>query len=260
MADAQSNIFGEREGWGTPLALSIGFHLLVALSIVVLGLAMAPRATSNWGENPGEAIDAKLVSGAPVPIPKPETPTENIVATESKGQTQTIPQPKPVETEDGISIPGKPVVKPTPQKTVAAANVKPRPMPTPTTAVPYGEGPPPTSVYGVFTAPNAKGGFNFENSNFGNQYGWYVDVVKRKVQSNWLTYELDPRINAPHRGYIAFDILRDGRPDNIHLAQSSGVPALDLSAKRAVERIDTFGAPPGGNTVSVEFWFDYPPK
>src|SRR5579864_8541817 len=150
MADVGSNMFDERETWGTPLALSVGFHVLIALTMIVLGLVMAPRATSNWGENPGEAIDAKLVSGAPVPIPKPETPTENIVATENKGVTQTVPQAKPVETEDGVSIPSKTVPKPTPQKTVTAANVKPRPIPTPQTAVPYGEGGAPTAVYGVF--------------------------------------------------------------------------------------------------------------
>lgn len=261
MVDSQSNLFNERESWKAPLVMSVGFHVLVVLTLVVLGLIVAPRPTSNWGENPGEAIDAKLVSGAPVPIPKPETPTENIVATESKGVTQTVPQTKPAEPEEkAVPVQSKTVAKPTPQKALTAANVKPRPLPTPTTAVPYGEGGAPTTEYGVFTSPNSKGGFNFQNANFGKNYGWYVDVVKRKVQSNWLTYELDPRINAPHRGYIAFDILRDGRPDNIHLAQSSGVPALDISAKRAVERIDTFGATPDGNKVSVEFWFDYPPK
>jgi protein TonB len=42
--------------------------------------------------------------------------------------------------------------------------------------------------------------------------------------------------------------------------QSSGVPSLDVSASRAIQRIDTFGALPNeynGNKVSVEFWFDY---
>ncbi len=259
MAYARANMFYERESWRRPLALSLGFHTLVVLAILVLGYVLQPRVSSNWGENPGEAVDAKLVSAAPIPIPKTEAPTDNIVANESKGMTQTLPQPKAVETEDGVTIPGH-VVKPKVEKPVTADKVPPRPMPTPTTAVPYGDRGPVTGPFGVFTAPNAKGGFNFENADFGSKYGWYVDVVKRKVQNNWLTYELDPHINAPHRGYVAFDILRNGSPDNIRLAQSSGVPALDQSAVRAVQRVDTFGAPPEGNKVSVEFWFDYPPK
>jgi protein TonB len=49
-------------------------------------------------------------------------------------------------------------------------------------------------------------------------------------------------------------------PSNIRIEQSSGIPSLDLSAVRALKRIDTFGPLPqgyGGSYVSVEFWFDY---
>jgi protein TonB len=38
------------------------------------------------------------------------------------------------------------------------------------------------------------------------------------------------------------------------------VPSLDLSAQRALQRIDSFGPLPAdysGSKVSVEFWFDY---
>lgn len=263
MAYVRANMFYERERWTKPLALSFGFHALLVLTIVVAAFVLEPRGGSNWGENQGEAVSAQLVSGAPIPIPKPDAQTENIVANESKGVTQGVPQPKPVETEDGISIPGKvikpPVNKPV-NKAVTTANVRPHPIPTPDTAVPYGEGGPVSGPYGVFTAPHTKGGFSFQNANFGSKYGWYVDVVRRKVQSNWLLYEIDPRINAPHRAYITFEILRDGSPTNVQLTQSSGVPSLDQSAMRAIQRVDTFGALPEGNRVSVEFWFDYPPK
>ena len=40
----------------------------------------------------------------------------------------------------------------------------------------------------------------------------------------------------------------------------SGVPSLDQSAMRAIQRIDSFGKLPEGDNVTVEFWFDYPPK
>lgn len=262
MAYAQPNLFSEHESWQKPLVLSLGFHALVAATIITLSFVMAPRTTSDWGTNEGEAVDAVLVSGAPIPIPKPQVQTENIVANESNGKTESPPVTKPVETEDGISIPGKtPTPKPQ-QKTVASANIPPRPLvtPTPQTAVPYGEGGPVSGPYGAFTAPNTKGGLSFQNADFGSKYGWYVDVVRRKIKDNWLTYEIDPRINAPHRAYLSFDISRDGSPSNVKLSQSSGVPSLDQSAMRAIQRVDTFGPPPTGNSVSVEFWFDYPPK
>jgi len=260
MATVRANLFYEREQWKKPILLSMGFHALLVVGILVLGFVMHPRAQTNWGTDRGEAVEAQLVSAA-IPIPHQEQ-SQNIVANESKGVTQTQPQPKPVETEDGISIPGKvipkkidKVVPPPPTRTT------PRATPTPVeTAVPYGEGGPVSGQYGNFAAPNTKGGFSVKDAAFGDKYGWYIDVIRRKVQSNWLTYEIDPRITAPHRAFIEFDIGRDGSPRNVQLAQSSGVPSLDQSAIRAVQRIDGFGTLPEGNLLHVEFWFDHPPK
>jgi periplasmic protein TonB len=91
-------------------------------------------------------------------------------------------------------------------------------------------------------------------------YGWYVQVIQRKVSENWLKYEVDPRITSAQRVYITFDVARDGHPYNVQVEQSSGVPSLDISAVRALQRIDTFGSLPpdySGSKISVEYWFDY---
>jgi len=254
-------MFYEREQWKKPLLVSVGFHGALALGIFLSSLVMNWRSNANdWGMKPGDAITAQLVS-ASIPIPHAEQ-SNNIVATENKGMTQTIPQPK-TETDDGITIPGKVTPPKKTPKTVTETRVQPppRPIPTPTeTAVPYGEGGPVSGPYGSVTTSSYKGGFSFQDADFGSLYGWYVDAVKRRVQQNWLTYEIDPRIKAPHRAFIEFDIQRDGSPANVHLAQSSGVPSLDQSAIRAIQRIDSFGKLPKGNSVTVEFWFDYPPK
>lgn len=259
MATIRANLFLEKEGWRKPLTLSLVFHGLVGLTIFALGFVLKPSGRSDWGNNQGDAIVAQLVSGAPIPLPKPEVQTENIVANESKGVSETIPQPKPVETQDGITIPGK-VAKPTPKPLTTTADVRPHPLPTPTTTVPYGQGGQVSAPYSAFTAPNTRGGFSSQNADFGSKYGWYLDTVRRTVQNNWLLYEIDPHINAPHRAYVDFDILRDGTPSNIHLVQSSGVPTLDTSALRALQRVDKFGPLPEGSKQSFEFWFDYPPK
>jgi protein TonB len=255
-------LFYEKEQWKKPLLLSAAFHL----GLVAVGLAMSyvmmPHSTKNdWGLHEGDAVTAQLVS-ASIPIPKTEQ-SDNIVANESKGVTETQPQPKPVEKDDdAVAIKGK--VKPQPKtidKPVPPTPARPHPVPTPVeTAVPYGEGGPVSGPYGSVATNAYKGGFSFQNADFGGKYGWYVDGVKRRVQQNWLTYEIDPRIVAQHRAFIEFDINRDGSPSNVHVAQSSGVPSLDLSATRAIQRIDSFGQLPEGNKVTVEFWFDYPPK
>ena len=85
-------------------------------------------------------------------------------------------------------------------------------------------------------------------------------MIQQKVAENWLKYEVDPRISCAQRVYITFDIARDGHPSNVQVEQSSGLPSLDISAKRALERIDTFGPLPpdyAGGKISVEYWFDY---
>lgn len=128
--------------------------------------------------------------------------------------------------------------------------------------VPFGEGGPVSGPYGGFNAGAAKGGFGFTGGggDFGSRYGWYVQVVNQKVHQNWLAYEVDPRIKEANRFYLTFDITRDGRPVNVQVEQSSGIPVLDQSAVRALQRIDTFGPLPAdytGNKVSVEFWFDF---
>ena len=94
----------------------------------------------------------------------------------------------------------------------------------------------------------------------GSRYGWYVNAMRNKISENWQKYEIDPRISTSSRCYVTFDITRSGQPTNVRIEQSSGVPSLDQSAVRALQRIDSFGPLPSdysGSRVSVEFWFDY---
>jgi len=260
MAYVRANMFYEREEWKRPLLVSVGFHGALVVALFVLAYVMQPRSNADaWGLKPGDAVTAQLVS-ASIPIPHAEE-SKNIVANDSKGVTETQPVPKPVETEDGISIKGKVPPKKNIDKPAPPTPSRPRAVPTPVeTAVPFGDQGPVSGPYGVVSTQAYKGGFSFHDADFGSLYGWYVNAVKQRVQQNWLTYELDPRIKAEHRGYVEFDIMADGSPANVHVAQSSGVPAIDTSAVRAVQRIDSFGKLPKGNRVTVEFWFDYPPK
>jgi len=67
-------------------------------------------------------------------------------------------------------------------------------------------------------------------------------------------------VSTAQRVYITFDIARDGHPANVQVEQSSGVPSLDISAQRAIQRIDHFRGAAAGlfrKQISVEFWFDY---
>ena len=258
--EANAEIFFEHDNWGRNLAWSAGLHIAVAGSIILYAMVVSGGKGSAWGAGGGgEAMGVTLVSS--VPLPASTEQTQNVLANESKGLTQS--QPKSEEKEpEAIPIPDKNAkIKPTPRSS-AQQKPKPEPQEEASNVVPFGQGGPVSGPYGTFNAAGAKGGFGFTGGggDFGSRYAWYVRVVQQKVSENWLKYEVDPRITEAQRVYVTFDIKRDGHPTNVQVEQSSGVPSLDQSAVRALQRIDTFGPLPSDyseSKVSVEFWFDY---
>src|SRR6266568_7679145 len=258
---ANPEIFFEHDRWGHNLAWSLGLHVAVAGAILVYAVVAPRSGGSNWGSGGGgDAMGATLVST--IPLPAQPADTQNVLANDSKGLTQSLPQPE-VKDETAIPIADKNSKK-KPKKETSASHQKPQQQPVEeaTNVVPFGQGGPVSGPYGSFSAAGAKGGFGFTGGggDFGSRFAWYVRVVQQKVSENWLKYEVDPRIGQAQRVYITFDVLRDGRPASVQVEQSSGVPSLDQSAVRAIQRIDTFGPLPpdySGNKVSVEFWFDY---
>ena len=67
----------------------------------------------------------------------------------------------------------------------------------------------------------------------------------------------DPRASNGKHVVLVFDIDRAGTPSNPRVATRSGSPSLDLSATRAVQRVDGFGPLPAGDHITVEYTFDY---
>jgi len=259
---ANADIYFEHGHWGRALAWSAGLHLGLTVLLLIYSAIFYRTSGDTWGSGGGgEAIGATLVST--VPLPANPAQTQNVLANESKGLTQS--QPKIQEKEpDAIEIQGKNAkVKPKPKKQETASKEKPQPEPeAETNQVAFGEGGPVSGPYGTFSAAGAKGGFGITGGggDFGTKYAWYVHVIQQKVSENWLKYEVDPRITTAQRVYITFDVARDGHPTNVQVEQSSGVPSLDISAVRALQRIDTFGPLPAdysGSKISVEYWFDY---
>jgi len=253
-----AEIYLEREDMRRPLAWSAGLHAALFGSVLIYTAVIGGFRGETWGgTGGGGAISATLVNS--VPLPANATQTQNIVAHESKGLSQSLPPAKEEPQPQAVPIPERPSqAKAGPPRSTTAKKIEPPKE----NIAPFGQGGPVSGPYGTFQSGGAKGGFGFTGGggDFGSRYAWYVDAVRRKVSENWLKYEIDPSITAARRVYIVFDILRDGSAANIQLEQSSGVPSLDQSAVRALQRIDTFGPlPPGypGNRVSVEFWFDY---
>ena len=257
-----ADIYAEQESWKQPLALSTAFHFALIGSMFAYAWLAGETHGENWGGlgGGGGAMSATLVSNASIPLPAPQVETENVLANESKGLSESLPKEVEKPTPEAIPIPDKTAKK-------VSERAKPteppkKPQQAPSNQIPFGQGGPVSGPYGVFNSGGAKGGFGFTGGggDFGSRYAWYVQIVRNKVSENWLKYEVDPSISTARRVYITFDISRSGEPSNVQVEQSSGIPSLDISATRAIQRIDTFGPLPpdyAGSKVSVEFWFDY---
>jgi len=282
-------IYGYRQSLGPSFGVSAAMHVgLVVFLFLVPTLLRGP--IESWGSGgsgsaEGEAMSARLVSGIPLP-PNPQAKPENVLATENKGLSRPEPAPtaKPQEDPEAIALAEerarlrKAIEKLKKREQVATATppsqtVPPAATPAPSTVppakpvpedntIPYGEGGPAAGPYTTITAGTGSGGLKFGEGGtgtFGSRFGWYADVVARKVHQAWQS-EVNPNVISAKRVYILFDISRNGSPSNVRIAQSSGVPSLDQSAVRALRRIDTFGPLPAGfkgSSISVEFWFDY---
>jgi len=131
----------------------------------------------------------------------------------------------------------------------------------PANFVPYGGGGNPTIGYGQAAQTGPAGAASFGDGAFGTKYAQYVTVMNRKISQNWLKGLVDSaRVSGTPRVYYSFDILRDGSIANIELKQSSGVPTLDNSAKRALLASSPLqGLPPDylGAKVTVSYYFEY---
>lgn len=257
---ADVDIFASEGSVRGPLIGSLALHTAL-FALALFGYLIPFGRGESWGGTTGGggAMSATLVSS--IPLPRPPTETQNVLANESKGLTQSPPKETPKPEPKAIPIPERETKHKGPHET-QQKKPPPKIAKEEDDKIPFGEGGPVSGPYGAFSAGGAKGGLSFTGGtgDFGSRFGWYVDAVRRKVSDNWLKYEVDPNIDTARRVYITFDITRSGAPTNIQVEQSSGIPSLDLSAERALQRIDTFGPLPqgySGSYVSVEFWFDY---
>ncbi len=245
---------------GVDLTLAVLLHAAVVAAL--FGVALLHPHGKTWGDqNPvAGSIQASMVSAIPLP-PKPVV-EDKVLASDSPSPApitaheKTIPPPTPrdIPILAKPTKPLKPTVDhpptPTPPK---HAELKPPP---PTKAA-TGETSGMRLAQSTAQLKNGTASITVQDRNFGARFAYYVDQVNRRVSSEWLTQTADPRASLGKRATILFDIDRDGVPSNIRVETRSGSPTLDISALRAVQRVDHFGPLPQGDHITVEFSFDY---
>jgi protein TonB len=237
-------------------------HGLIAAAVVASALLFHHR-TSNWGENASNAgaIQATMVSSIPLP------PTQRTLDTGVL--TSEAPSPAPVTAKEKTEPPPSPNEVAIPEKT-KPPKVAEKPTPTPPKHVQPVTPPPTKAVTGetagiriaqsTLELKNGTSSVSIQDRSFGERYAYYVNIVNNKVSQNWYKSEADPIASMDKSTTILFDIDHDGVPSNVRVETRSGSPTLDLSAQRAVQRVDGFGPLPSGNRITVEFTFHFRPQ
>jgi len=242
---------------------SIVFHGLIAAAI--LGSAFLFHTSGHdWGENASNAgaIQATMVSSLPLP------PTQRTLDTGVL--TSEAPSPAPVITKERTEPPPAPNEVAIPEKITKPIKTADKPTPAPPKHIQPVTPPPTKAVTGetagvriaqsTLEVKNGTASVSVEDRTFGQRFAYYVNIVNSKVAQNWYTAEADPRTSIGKSTTIIFDINREGVPSNARVETSSGSPTLDLSAMRAVQRVDGFGPLPQGDHITVEYTFHLHPQ
>jgi protein TonB len=239
--------------------VSVLLHALVVGSLI--GFAYLHPATKPWGQDEAVAgaIQATAVSSIPLP-PKVHTDEKNVLASETpspapvvaKEKTEPPPKPNEVAIPKKITKPVKVAEKPTPEPPKHQQPTPPQP-----TKAATGETAGVRVAMATMQLKNGTASVNVEDKNFGARFAYYINIVNRKVAEQWFTAEADPRVSNGKSVTVLFDIDRSGAPSNPRIQTRSGSPSLDQSAVRAVQRVDGFGPLPAGNSITVEYTFNY---
>ncbi len=241
-----------------PAAGSFALHLSLAAAVLLYGVLGGFFHHNLWGSaGTGGAIQVNLVSSA-LPLPSNQPINQNVLSTETPSQAPAPPEPKAKQVEDETAIPISGKQKKQEHQTAPKTPPKQQ-QPTPSTRAAYGEqagsSTPRTAQSSMTTGPTT-----VNNGDFGSRFGWYVDGISRKMSANWYRTLVDQATPRGARAYIDFTIARDGSVSNVRLDHSSGSGTLDNSCIRAAQRVDTFGALPGGynqSTLLVSYYCEY---
>jgi periplasmic protein TonB len=208
----------------------------------------------------GENVNVKLVGSEGIPMPRPKVAESQVVdPTKSLYQPEEAPKiPDPTPSE---KIPEFKHEKPLPPS--HKSKVFEKPTPPPPNAVP-GHGGAPAIPTGVNENPGSSSGLAVKGQgggDFASRYGWYIESVKRRIQTNWLQNTIDPAVRAGHtaKSTVQFTITRDGTVKDITISQPSGNLSMDNSGLRAIMASNPMPALPtdySGSYVTVLFDFD----
>jgi protein TonB len=253
-----------------PATISVLMHAaLIGLAFVHLGFMNNTERWGDVGSGGGSATPVTLKGGIPLPPAPVESPLATDTKTLNPPEVKEKPskgekKPEPPITGKAYEIKSKDDEKKR-QREMLMADLKNSRKSPETNAIP-GSGARASNpeMSAPVNATAGSDGIGF-GGDFGNKYGWYVRTVKECIGRNWDRNRIDTFVRTAPRAYVDFDILRDGSISAEHIATSSGVPAVDREAIRAVQACGGHGPdrfprlPPdfSSSKVSVEVYFEF---
>lgn len=232
-------------------AYSAIFHV-----IVVLLFAFTPRlfgsSRPNFSDEFLDAMQARLVADVGE-APQPAAPKPQPFVEESKPKPPK-PEPPPEETEAAGDVVHSKRAEPTPKK----EDPKPAPPRDPEPVEDSGEEPGDSGS--TERVGDSAGGVQAAGEI--SLFGWYQNSVSRALYSTWRR-PLLAGLREPLAVLISFDIQKNGTVTGLRVTESSGVPALDRSALRAVADASPLPRlPPAwrGSSMSAAYLFEITPE
>lgn len=241
--NARADTLDHPEPLGKWLAGSAALHLAVAGSFLLMNWA-GIRHPVQFGDVNGGGLGSVAVNVVPtIPIPRRSGPV-NPVANDTESHVPTPPpQPKPkpaVPKEEPDAIPLKSRTAPKrPSEAASERNTfreKQKDLPNQLYSTPG------QAVVSPLIGRAGGGGVTLgNNSPFGQQCGFYANLLRSQVARNWNRNEV---ARAAGMTAVMFNLRPDGSvpPTSVSVAQRSGNAALDYSAQRAI--LDSIPFPP----------------
>lgn len=91
-------------------------------------------------------------------------------------------------------------------------------------------------------------------------YAYYVDLLRSRISSSWYSSLVAPGLKGKYVAGVYFIVRRDGSIGDLRVENSSGIPSLDLSARRAIENAAPFAPLPpdfSSQYLVVHFEFEW---
>ena len=242
---------GERVG--RAVVVSVACHVMLFTGSILWAAFHMPISLGNPDGRIGGAVAVTPVQGIPLTGSRAEleNPVANPVQHDVPAAIEKKPPPPEPPPPDAVEIEKQ-------RKRVSAQKFSTRKKEAAPNQVPSSTGARANSP--IFSGQkNTGAGVGFgTGSPFGSKFGWYADALQRRISEEWRKTLGQVSGRSAQPAVVSFRISRNGRIDNVRIAQTSANRSMDYSSFRAVLNANPLRPLPpalGRSSITVEIWF-----